>query len=234
MPNFQRCCMGGPVPRHRWISRGQRILQAHLDREICVANSWSRAGEKHANRHTLLQLDVHIDGDFQVSRAARAIALTHLPNKPRFQHLNMHDGRHGTIKALAWTFGQHQRCHGDCSSFWTRHVFRCRVHWYQSSRAVFNDRWVQNFICLVFTTRSDNCLGRVSCKSEKNANSIASTQQQHRIKRCRRALFFSLIMPRYVCVHLRFYHLFSSFSCVSCTLYESIAIWGRFWRRFAR
>lgn len=102
----------------------------------------------------------------------------------------MHDGRHGTIKALAWTFGQHQRCHGDCSSFWTRHVFRCRVHWYQSSRAVFNDRWVQNFICLVFTTRSDNCLGRVSCKSEKNANSIASTQQQHRIKRCRRAHFF--------------------------------------------
>lgn len=71
--------MGGPVPRHRRISRGQRVLQAHLDREICVTDSRSRAGEEHANRHTLLQLHFHIDGDFQVSRAARAIALTYLP-----------------------------------------------------------------------------------------------------------------------------------------------------------
>lgn len=58
------------------------------------------------------------------------------------QYNYVHDGRHRSVKAMAWTFGKYQCRDGYCSRFWSRDVHENWLYRYQPGSAVPDDWWV--------------------------------------------------------------------------------------------
>ena len=59
---FQRCGVGGRVSGGGRRGGRQRHVQVHIDSSLCVSNSRHRTGTQHAERCTVLRIDVHHNG----------------------------------------------------------------------------------------------------------------------------------------------------------------------------